>query len=100
MVKLFRSQGCELPCSELNDLHHISGPQTTHLDCLFFRSIRIINLCAFLSLFTVIIHARAYHTPGPPPFISTPIGEFAGATGDDGQSYLLIRNFMADIRHK
>ena len=56
------SDHCEQPCSELNNPHHISMPQTTHLDCLFFHSIQvqnrvILNICAFLSLTTVVIHA-------------------------------------------
>ena len=29
------SDPCEPPCSELNNLHHISGLQTTHLDSVF-----------------------------------------------------------------
>ena len=56
------SDHCEQPCSELNNPHHISMPQTTHLDCVFFHSIQvqnrvILNICAFLSLTTVVIHA-------------------------------------------
>ena len=55
MVELFRPLWTAM---ELNNPHNISGPQTTHLDCLFFYSMRVIlNICAFLSLFTVVIHA-------------------------------------------
>lgn len=56
------SEPCELPCSESNNIHHISRSQTTHLIWtlffFFFCSIRVIlNICAFLSLFTAVIHA-------------------------------------------
>ena len=52
-----QTPSCGLPCSELKNPYYILGPQTTHLGCLFFRSIRFLNLCAFLSLVAVATHA-------------------------------------------
>ena len=81
IVKLFNffsDPSCELPCnSELNNphMHHFSGQQTTHLDCFSSGSIRVfLDVCAFLSMFAVVILATP--TPqeenGPPYGIDPP----------------------------
>ena len=56
----------------LNNPHHISEPDNSSRPCFFFRNVCVVlNICAFLSLSTLVIHAG----PLPQDVIGAPFSE-------------------------
>jgi hypothetical protein len=96
MTKVFHLT-CVLPCSELNNPHHISEssesrPQTvtTNLDSVFFShsSIRaILNICAFLSLFIAVTHAATQSKARSKFNLDTHVGLSGDSGSEQGQFY-------------